>query len=382
MDPPELRRKIVRPRRMQGKYPFVLQFGITSKCNLRCKHCYDDAEEHIHMSFDHITAVLDKFLSFCHRFNRAPMFWITGGEPTIHPQFWEILNYITEQTNQLDTECLAALLSNGITLDQDFIQKLEAHPLRIYVQVSVDGASAETHDAIRGKGSFEKAIRALTLLQPTSIETHMHFVVHKQNYEDGFRMTDLAKELGVNVLTVTRLVPWGRGKELYENMLSPEQVQKLFKKLSDDLDAIIAASNPPEVPPKPYISRDRCDWPIIYPDPSTPEAQLKNGFRCGAARSYINVMENGDVYPCRRMPIKVGNVLEQDFIDVWQHPLMWKLRQKYKFVQGKCKNCYFCVKNPGICSGGASCIAYAVYNDPFQPDPQCAINPQESPAGV
>ena len=371
------KKQIPPPWRIQQRYPFILQFGITSKCNLRCKHCYDDTEEHVHMPFNQCVEVLDKFFTFCQQWNRYPMVWLTGGEPTIHPKFWDILDYIVDRMDQPD-DCYAAILSNGINLDADFVQKLEENPLLIYVQISVDGARAETHEAIRGKGTFEKALHALKLLRPTGIQTHIHFVVHKDNYEDGFEMTDVARRLGVDVLTVTRLVPWGRGKELIEKMLTPEQVYTLYKKLSDDFDAIMESTHPP----RPYIARDRCDWPLIYSDPKNPEALKKNGHRCGAARSYINIMENGDVYPCRRMPIKVGNILKEEFIDIWQHPLMWKLRQKHQFMQGKCQNCYFCAVTPDVCSGGASCIAYAYYDDPFQPDPQCWFNPNESPAGV
>ena len=364
------------PWKVQDRHPFTLQFAITSKCNLRCKHCYDDTEEHVHMPFDQCTGVLDKFFNFCRQWNRFPMVWITGGEPTVHPDFWAILDYIKDSQDN-PTDCYVAILSNGINVDSAFVQDLEEHPLPVYVQISVDGLK-EAHESIRGKGTFEKAIKALTLLGDTSIQTHMHFVVHKDNYEDGFNMTDLARDLHVDVLTVTRLVPWGRGKELEEKMLTPQQVYTLYRKLSDDFDTIAAHTDPP----RPYIARDRCDWPLIYDDPSQTESITKNGHSCGAARSYINIMENGDVYPCRRMPIKVGNILEEDFNTIWQHPLMWKLRQKHKFMKGKCRDCYFCVAAPDVCSGGASCIAYACYDDPFQPDPQCRINPEESPAGV
>lgn len=352
---------------VKGRYLFTLQFGITSKCNLRCHHCYDDTEDHVHMPFDQCTVILDKFFAFCNKWNRFPRLWITGGEPTIHPHFWDILDYVQEKADQ---SCFVTILSNGTTITDMFVKKVKAYSMRIDVQISVDGATAETHDRIRGEGTFEKAVTALRLMAPADIITHMHFVVHKDNYEDGFLMTDLAKKLGVNVLTVTRLVPWGRGKELYEKMLTPEQVQRLYKKLSDDYDDILSV-----YPPKPHIARERCDWPIIYPDPLTEEAFSKNGHRCGAAQSYLNVMENGDVYPCRRLPILVGNILKEDFMQIWQHPLMWKLRQKHEYVTGKCQNCYFCVAAPHLCSGGATCIAYACFNDPFQPDPQCSINP-------
>ncbi len=362
---------------IHGRRLFILQFGITSTCNLRCRHCYDDTEEHVHMPFDQCVTVLDKFFAFCRRYDRFPLIWLTGGEPTIHPHFWDILTFIKDEIKD-STGGGVVVLSNGFNADQSSVEQLADYPIVRGVQISVDGACAETHDTIRGKGSFARAAHALRLLEPTPLHSAMHFVVHKDNYQDAFKMTDLAREWGVDTLVITRLVPWGRGQELYKKMLSPEQVQKLYRKLDADQDALLSESSPP----KPNIARERCDWPVIYFDPSTPESLTRNGLRCGTGSNYINVMENGDVYPCRRMPIRIGNILEEELIDIWQHPLLWKLREKSKFMQGKCNNCFFCVKAPHICSGGASCIAYAVYRDPFQPDPQCGINPLNSPAGV
>ncbi|MBU7041009.1 MAG: radical SAM protein [Theionarchaea archaeon] len=354
-------------------HPFTMQFEITSRCNLRCTHCYDESESHKDMPLSQVKSVIERLLGFCRRWKRTPILWLTGGEPTLHHHFWQILDYI--ETQKSGTQ--VALLSNGINLTSDMVDALTDYPALQYIQISIDGACAETHDAIRGTGSFDKATEALKLLASTPIETHIHYVVHKKNYHDAFKMTDLARVLQADVLTVTRLVPWGRGKDLFQHMLSPEQVYTLFRKLSDDFDAISSES-----PPRPHIARSRCDWPVIYSDPSTPEALTKNGSRCCAIHSYINVTETGDVYPCRRLPITIGNILTQDLSQIWQHPLLWKLRQKDKFVQGKCRDCYFCVKAPEVCSGGASCIAYAVYNDPFQPDPQCPVTPSEGPASL
>jgi radical SAM protein with 4Fe4S-binding SPASM domain len=348
------------------KYPFVMQVGITGECNLRCIHCYDDADTHYHMSFQDCKRVVDAFLDYCSTFKRLPVIWLTGGEPTLHPHFWDILDYIEVKTS---SACYTAVLSNGTTMSEDMVHHLEEYSMRMDVQISFDGATPQIHDAIRGKGAFQKALRALKYLSTSKIATHMHYVVHRNNYEDAFAITDLAVKMRADVLTVTRLVPWGRGKNLEKLMLTPEQVLTLYRKLSHDFDRLSAdkMSNL-------HIARDRCDWPVIY-DPSHPDALTKNGQRCSAGLSHICVVENGDVYPCRRMPVLLGNIFEEDFVSIWNHPMLWNLREKHHIVKGKCQDCYFCRKAPNVCSGGASCIAYAVYKDPFQPDPQCPYTP-------
>lgn len=346
-----------------------MQVGITGQCNLRCIHCYDDAETHYHMGFQDCKKVIRAFLDYCSRFERMPVIWLTGGEPTLHPQFWDILDYIEESPS---SPCYAAILTNGTTMTEEMVHRLEKYSMRIDVQISFDGATSEIHDAVRGRGTFLQALRALNHLSKSKIVTHMHYVVHKDNYEDAFNITDLAVAMGADVLTVTRIVPWGRGKALKELMLSPEQILTLYTKLSHDFDELSTKK-----PSGLHIARDRCDWPVIF-DPSHPDALTKNGHRCSAGLSHICVMENGDVYPCRRMPVFLGNLLKEDFVTIWSHPVLWNLRQKHLIVKGKCRDCYFCKRAPNICSGGATCIAYAVYDDPFQPDPQCPYTPTQN----
>jgi radical SAM protein with 4Fe4S-binding SPASM domain len=355
------------------KYPFIMQLGITSECNLQCAHCYDDTEEHNHMRVEDCKKVIDTFLKYCSTFKKMPVIWLTGGEPLLHPHFWDILDYIEEKTS---SRCYAAILTNGMAMTEDVVHHLESYSMRMDCQISFDGATPHIHDAVRGKGTFHRALKALQYLSKSKIVTHMHYVVHQNNYEDAFTITDLGRTMGADVLTVTRLVPWGRGKTLQELMLTPQQVLTLYTKLSHDCD-MLSGDQTSNL----YIARDRCDWPVIF-GPSHPDALTKNGHRCSAGLSHICVTEEGTVYPCRRMPIPVGNILTEDLVTIWRHPVLWKLRQKHGRVKGKCRNCYFSQKAPTICSGGATCIAYAVCEDLFEPDPQCPYTPQREDESI
>lgn len=356
---------------------FVMQFQITGRCNLRCRHCYNEDEPHYDMPLDQCMLVIDKFLTTMKKWGRTPYIWISGGEPTISPHFWDILAYLQDYVEDHLTPVHVAVLSNGSTTTKTLADRLEENRAVNYIQISVDGVSAETHDRIRGSGRFQEAIQAIRTLTLTSLEVHMHFVVHKGNYKDAFHIMTLAKELDVDVLTVTRLVPWGRGKEMLNTMLTSQETYALYRNLSDDLDSMAREAAP--LIPKPVLTRSRCDWPVIYQDPADTSNHAKNGVSCGIGgnigKNIINVMEDGSVYPCRRLPIPIGNILTQDIQDIWGHPLLWKLRRKSKHVKGKCQTCYFNTKAPYLCSGGASCISYGYYGDPFMPDPQCSVSP-------
>ena len=103
----------------------------------------------------------------------------------------------------------------------------------------------------------------------------------------------------------------------------------------------------------------------------TEEQLMKNGRYCQVGNNHFTVLENGTVLPCRRLPIPIGNLFHQDLNDILNHPLLWKFRRKHTLMKGKCRACVF---NNGLwryCSGGASCISYSYYGDPFMPDPQC-----------
>jgi radical SAM protein with 4Fe4S-binding SPASM domain len=258
-------------------------------------------------------------------------------------------------------------------------ERLSSYNVLEFVQISLDGVTSETHERIRGKGTFKKSLEAVSHLKDAGVYVHIHFVVHRQNLEEAFQLTDFAKELGVDNILVTRLVPFGRGKEMEDLMLNPEEVKKLYVKLGEDTDYAIAHWDTDELTV--FANRLRCDWPVICTGEcfsSMSDVYNKNGAHCQVGRSYIAVMSDGTCYACRRMPVVVGNLLNQSFEEMWNHPFLWKMRKKYALMKGKCQKCPFNTDSRinFSCMGGASCIAYGQYGDPFMPDPQCSFDPE------
>ncbi len=356
---------------------FTFQYQITEKCNLRCTHCYEDGTITYEPTADELFLMLDKFLTTAEKWKQFPIVPLSGGEPLISPNFWSLLEYLEEYGRT--KEVMTSVLSNGTLITHSVAEKLSAYDVLGFVQISLDGVTPETHERIRGKGTFEKSVKAVCNLLDAGVYVHLHLVVHKQNYAEAFQLSDFARELGVDNILVTRLVPFGRGKEMEDLMLTPQEVKTLYRKLGHDTDYALEHTQTDELVV--LANRLRCDWPVICTGEclSSMEALInKNGSHCQVGRSYIAVMPDGTCYACRRLPVVVGNLLEQSFEEMWNHPFLWKMRRKHTHMQKKCQKCPFNTDSRlnFTCMGGASCVSYGHYGSPFMPDPQCSFDPE------
>ncbi len=116
------------------------------------------------------------------------------------------------------------------------MERLKTLQKLYYIQVSLDGASEETNDFIRGKGSYNKALDSLRLLHENGINTRLMFTVHKKNIQEVSPLIDLAIKEKVNTLTIERFVPEGRGSEVENLLLTKEEVHELFQDVTQRAD--------------------------------------------------------------------------------------------------------------------------------------------------
>ncbi|MBU7027319.1 MAG: radical SAM protein [Theionarchaea archaeon] len=361
----------------QMEHFFTFQYQITEKCNLRCTHCYEDGSITYEPTTEELLLMLNKFLDAVKKWKYNPVIPLSGGEPLLSKSFWPLLDYLEEYGEK--KEISVTVLSNGTLIDRSVAERLSKYTVLHFVQISLDGTVPETHEAVRGKGTFRKSVKAVSHLVDADLDVYLHFVVHKQNYEEAFKITELAKTLNVSGVLVTRLVPFGRGREMKDFMLTPEEVKRLYTKLGKDADEAEKKIRAGEEAV--LINRFRCDWPVVCTKnclSSMHALVTQNGGNCQVGKSYIAVMPDGTCYACRRMPIVVGNLLHQSFDHVWNHPFLWKMRRKFKYMKGKCRECPFNTNKRVnfTCMGGATCVAYGFYDDPFMPDPQCSFDPE------
>ena len=335
---------------------FHLQWHITERCNLKCKHCYFD-EKFLknELSSNKLFAVLDDYTNLLKKWKlsrEASRISITGGEPMVKNDFFKFL----EKCYQNREKTKYGVLTNGILLNDEKEANLKRFKID-YAQVSLEGME-KNNDEIRGKGTFKKIIKAVKLLIKNKIDTGISVTVTKQNLRDIPLLIKLAEKLRINSLGLRRFIPIGRGEQIKKLMLSPQETKELY--------LYIIKTNQKLVDQKSKLRLNiGCEDGIL----------AQEGYEantCVAGYSSLTILPNGDVYPCRRLPIYVGNVLKQTLEEIFYKSEELKKLRNPKNMNARCQSCAYSDK----CQGGAKCVSYGYWKDSYIDDPQFLPDPQ------
>ncbi|MEM7819658.1 MAG: radical SAM protein [Candidatus Aenigmatarchaeota archaeon] len=349
--------------------PFLIVWNVTKRCNLNCIHCYEDA--HVPAP-DELTP--EEALQAVDKMAEAGVAYvaISGGEPLIRPDLFDIAKRIKER------EMAFSIATNGTLLTKENVKKLKEVNC-LYIQISLDGATAKTHDSFRGRNVFKKTIDGIKNVIESGITVGVATTVTRHNIKEVTKIIDLAEKLGVDIFMHYNFIPTGRGKDIINLDITPKEREDLLKYLFSQVKkrklSLLSTA--------PQYARvcSMLDYPISMThfdtfsqksefDSTQFLAEFIGG--CGTARLYCALEPNGDIEPCVFIPIKCGNIKKDDLIDVWQNnEIMKKLRDRKNF-KGNCQKC----KYRNIC-GGCRARAYGYYGDIQQSDPGCIINEKE-----
>jgi len=336
---------------------FGIQWHITERCNWHCKHCYQSENPVPDLSLSQLFYIFDQFLALIKKWQLLPQnthLNITGGEPFVRKDFFQILRRIGKYSHLYNW----GILSNGSLVTRENLKKLKEFNIELF-QVSMEGLE-NNNDEIRGKGTFNQTIESIKLLREAGIRTVVSLTLTKKNAEDVIPLAKLLNDLGVAVLGARRLVPWGRGKEMEEYMLQPQELREFYfkikefnKKLAQQGERIRVSAG--------------CEAAIFNEELLADSTRTPYPIFCNVVRGgQLNIMANGDILPCRRFPIVVGNALKNDFEQVYYSRQMKDFRTLEK-LHLFCKNC----SNFYNCFGGAKCVTYGYSQRWDIPDVQC-----------
>ena len=334
----------------------LLQFHITGRCNLQCKHCYRTDGNVEKLSFDDIKNVIEQYKLLCQKYNeehkikRKGHINITGGEPFIRNDIKEILQYLGENQKYFSF----GILSNGSFITDEIIAILKDVNIS-FVQLSIDG-DKKTHDSLRVLFDYDRVFKTAELLEKNGIKVYISFTANKSNYKMLPKVANECYKKHITKLWSDRLVPIGNGKELDELKITKELMPKYIKALKK------ARGNP--------IKR------LLHPHTSITmnrALQFINSsgeiYSCSAGNTLITVDEFGRVMPCRRMPIYCGDIFSSTLEEIYYNNITFKqLRMKY--IPKECFNC----KYNYYCRGGAKCQSYATYGTFNKADPACMLH--------
>jgi mycofactocin biosynthetic radical S-adenosylmethionine protein MftC len=320
--------------------PICLTWELTYACNLACIHCLSSSgrRDPGELTTAEAKAVVDELA-------KLQVFYVNigGGEPTIRPDFFEIIDY-----------CVASgvgvkFSTNGSRIDEAAAKRLAGSDY-VDIQISLDGANRETNDAVRGDGSWDMAIRAMDNLQAANFGQFKISVVmtrHNVSQLDDFEA--LAAKYGAE-LRLTRLRPAGRGADTWDQ-LHPTNAQQ----------------------------RELYNWIITRPNVLTGDSffhlsalgeSLPGLNLCGAGRIVCLIDPVGEVYACPFVihdEFRAGSVRDDGgFAKVWkQSDLFLSLREPSS--PGACGSC----GSYDACQGGCMAAKFFTGLPLDGPDPEC-----------
>ncbi len=184
-------------------YDFFIGFELTRHCNLRCAHCMrDDLDLTANLPIEFIQSILEQATAY-----NKPHIAMTGGEVTLHPQFGEIIDLLVEMGYGFH------FVTNGTTFPK-VMQRIGPYAGGGYwkgVSISLDGATEETHDAVRGAGVFKKALNAIALCRAKGVPVTIQMVVNRLNRHEMRQMAELCTRMRVNQLFIAHMQPTPHG---------------------------------------------------------------------------------------------------------------------------------------------------------------------------
>ena len=343
----------------------VLIWNFTNRCNLNCLHCYSKS------GLDAVdTLTTQKILSTLQELKRAGVKLIifSGGEPLTRKDIFEIAKASKEQG-------IGTYLStNGLYINPGNVQKIIEN--FSYIGISIDG-NEEIHDRFRGLiGSYKKSLQAIDLIHKHGGKVGIRFTITKETKDALAHIFELAEQKGIHKIYISHLVYSGRGLDNLKMDLSKEErreavefiINKAFEYYEKKKEIDIVTGN---------MEMDAIYfWQKFakrYPEFADALMQkLRQWGGNSAGRNLVNINSEGDVKPDPFFPLKLGNIFERSFDDIWldeENELLQKLRTHPRKIKGKCAECEYIE----ICNGGSRPRAWAIYGDLWQEDPSCYV---------
>ncbi len=325
---------------------FYFQWHFTARCNLRCRHCYQGGNFEEELSLKDLLVIANHLDSVLSAWRKRGRISLTGGEPFCSEDLLFHLVSFFDRSPNID---VISILSNGTLIDYPTARRLASFVHLREVQISLDGGSADTHDAIRGRGAFVRAVNGILALKRAGLAVSIMFTLNRGNMHEIEAVIELARDLDVEGITVERVTQIGNAQR-YDLALSQTEVREAYRRVAEKKRELREQS-------KLTIRTGRPLWCLI--DPSL-------GGVCPVGFACLCVLHEGTVLPCRRLEIPLGNVLRDGIFQIWYtSPVLWELRDRTKRPQ-LCQCCEFF----GKC-GGCRAAAFAATGDYLGADPHC-----------
>ncbi len=323
----------------------IASWNVTNRCNLFCEHCYRDAGEGAkdELDTDEGKALLDELAKAGFR-----LMVFSGGEPFMRKDILEF----TRHAASLGMRPVYG--TNGTLITHELVKDI-LNAGGASVAISLHMMDKEKLDEFcRAPETYDRAIRAMEICREVGLPFQVNTTVFERNLDDIEQICHLAKEMGAKSHHVLFMVPTGRGKDIEEETLREGQYERLIRVLlrkRKELDFDIKPTCAPQ-------------FMRIAKQTNIDTGRYTRG--CLAGISYCSITPNGDVFPCPYLPLKVGNVRETPFSEIWATSPVFQRMRSLEY-SGKCGPCDF-----NDTCGGCRARAYFYFDDYMAEEPWCS----------
>ncbi len=343
-----------------GVSPRLIAWEMSAACNLNCVHCRASSScERASRELD-IKECFD-FLTDISTLPSKPVLIMTGGEPLMRPDFFDILDFADKlHINKV-------LATNATLVTPEIASRLAAK--RIFAaSVSLDGKNACEHDEFRrSPGAFAASMKGIEFLKAAGIKVQINISVTKKNYDQIEDLFSLSRSVGASAIHIFLLVPTGRAENMRGEEISPQQYERILnwfydKKRETGREINLKATCAPHYY-RIMRQRAKAEGLEINAENFGMDAFTRG---CLAGCGFAFVSSEGEVQGCGYMPISAGNIRELKFSDIYANSEFFIKLRDLSLLKGKCGRCGY----KKVC-GGCRARALAESGDCFGEEPYC-----------
>jgi heme b synthase len=343
--------------------PRLIAWEVTRSCNLNCKHCRAAARFGPYpneLTTDECFRFLDNVATFA-----KPIIILTGGEPMLRDDIWEIAKHGTELGLKM------VMAPCGFLVTEETARKMIASGIQ-RVSFSIDGATAESHDNFRRvPGAFASVMKAIENANKVGLEFQVNTTITKHNLDELPAILELVIGLGAKAHHPFLLVPTGRGAELKDQEISPEDYEKTLTWFYEMREKVPIQFKPTCAPHYYRIFRQKEREKGVKVTPKTHglDAMSKG---CMGGQSFAFVSNTGKVQICGFLDVECGDIRKEPFSTIWDTSKVFNQMRAWDDYKGRCGYCEY----RSVC-GGCRARAYAFTEDYLDEEPFCTYQPTE-----
>jgi len=343
----------------------MVAWEVTRSCNLACVHCRASAKRGPYegeLDTNRCKKLLDEIAAFS-----SPVIILTGGEPLLRPDIFEIVAYGDQKGMRM------VMATNGTLVTEEIARKIIDAGIQ-RVSISIDGLNADSHDAFRRvPGAFAGTMAGIGAMKKAGLEFQINTTVTRVNLDQIKGIFELAVGLGAAAHHIFMLVPTGRGKDMADQEIAPadyEETLHWFYEESIRSPIQLKATCAPHYfrifhqrkGPAREAVNEKARKGALY--------AMTRG--CMGGSSFCFISHTGQVQPCGYLELDCGQIKEKCLEDIWLNSPIFQDLRDLNLYGGKCGRCEFIQ----VC-GGCRARAYEITGDYLAEEPYCVYEPKQ-----